>query len=131
MSEYRAIVDLKVKSHGVEQIIPAGTVITLSEAQAAHLVEAGKVVPIRSSETDVSTPASAPMPCLDSGGDLLIPVDSDSRYHWWNGGQSISVTLRELYEERAAIREFEGGQTRAEAEKGAEEDIYKNQDREK
>lgn len=27
---------------------------------------------------------------------LIIPFDSDKKYHWWNGGQSVIETLREL-----------------------------------
>jgi hypothetical protein len=27
---------------------------------------------------------------------LIIPLDSDSKYHYWNDGQSISVILAEL-----------------------------------
>lgn len=37
-----------------------------------------------------------PKPYLDKWGDLVIPYTSDSRYWWWNGGQSISETLKEL-----------------------------------
>ena len=29
-------------------------------------------------------------------GDLIIPFDSSSKYHYWNGGQSIEKTLDEL-----------------------------------
>jgi hypothetical protein len=129
MIKYQIVGNLKIKSQGVEQVIPAGTVITLSEAQAARLVKAGKVFPLRLSEKDVSTPA--PKPFLEAEDDLVIPVEADSRYHWWNGGQPISVTLRELYEERAAIREFEGGQSKEEAEIGARVDIQRILDEER
>ncbi len=27
---------------------------------------------------------------------LVIPFDSPQKYHWWNGGQSITETLNEL-----------------------------------
>jgi hypothetical protein len=88
-----------------------------------------KLDQIRQGLTEVHTPA--PKPFLDAEDDLVIPFDSDSRYHWWNGGQPISETLRELYEERAAIREFEGGQSREEAEIGARVDIQRILDKEK
>lgn len=39
-----------------------------------------------------------PMPYLTERGDLVIPFDSPSRYHWWNSGQSIAETLAELEE---------------------------------
>lgn len=30
---------------------------------------------------------------------LLIPSDSDKKYHWWNGGQGVIETLYELQRE--------------------------------
>jgi len=36
-------------------------------------------------------------PYLNAKGELIIPFTSDRRYHWWNGGQSIQQTLRELH----------------------------------
>jgi len=44
-------------------------------------------------------------PYLTAGGDLVIPFDSDPKYHWWKGGQSVKQTLAEV-------------RTRLEAEKG-------------
>lgn len=41
-------------------------------------------------------PVSPDRPYLDSEGDLVIPFDSDSRYHWWAGGQSIEETIKEI-----------------------------------
>jgi hypothetical protein len=35
-------------------------------------------------------------PFLTPGGDLSIPFDSDPKYHWWNGGQSVKQTLAEV-----------------------------------
>jgi hypothetical protein len=37
-----------------------------------------------------------PKPFLDSEGDPVIPFNSDPKYHWWNGGQTVSETIREL-----------------------------------
>lgn len=37
-----------------------------------------------------------PKPFFDADGGLIIPFGSDSRYHWWKGGQSISETEEEL-----------------------------------
>lgn len=36
-------------------------------------------------------------PYITDRGELIIPLTSDRRYHWWNGGQSIRETLRELH----------------------------------
>jgi hypothetical protein len=91
--------------------------------------EAGDVIPIRPGLKQTTDPDQFQKPYLDAQGDPVIPFDSDPRYHHWAGGQSLDATTRELWEERAAIREFEGGQTREEAERGALEDIQRIQAR--
>lgn len=35
-------------------------------------------------------------PHIDRHGTLVIPFSSDPKYHWWNKGQSILETLKEL-----------------------------------
>lgn len=35
-------------------------------------------------------------PYIASNGDLVIPFDSDPKYHWWNGGQGVEQTRTEL-----------------------------------
>ena len=35
-------------------------------------------------------------PFFTAGGDLSIPFDSDPKYHWWKGGQSVKATIAEL-----------------------------------
>jgi len=35
-------------------------------------------------------------PFLTAGGDLSIPFDSDPKYHWWKGGQSVKQTRAEV-----------------------------------
>jgi hypothetical protein len=41
-------------------------------------------------------PPKQPMPHLLADGTLVIPFGSPERYHWWNGGQSVSQTRKEL-----------------------------------
>lgn len=36
------------------------------------------------------------LPYLDDNGNLVIPFNSDKKYHWWNGGQSTKETVNEL-----------------------------------
>ena len=45
-----------------------------------------------------NTAAGKPLrrPYLTLGGDLVIPFDSDPKYHWWKGGQSVKATRAEL-----------------------------------
>ena len=33
------------------------------------------------------------MPYLEPNGNLVIPFESDSKYHWWKAGQSVSDTI--------------------------------------
>ena len=35
-------------------------------------------------------------PFLDGKEALVIPFDSEVKYHWWKGGQSIAKTLLEI-----------------------------------
>lgn len=37
-----------------------------------------------------------PPPYLNGRGELIIPCDCDPRYRWWDGGQSVAATLKEL-----------------------------------
>lgn len=51
--------------------------------------------------TSVGQEAAGPgrplrQPYLTPGGDLVIPFDSDPKYHWWKGGQSVKATIAEL-----------------------------------
>jgi hypothetical protein len=41
--------------------------------------------------------ALLPRPYINGRGELIIPFNADSRYHYWKpGGQSIAETLMEL-----------------------------------
>ena len=35
-------------------------------------------------------------PYIDPAGTIIIPFAADQKYHYWNGGQPLSETLREL-----------------------------------
>ncbi len=37
-----------------------------------------------------------PLPYFDKGGDIVIPFDSDKKYHYWAGGQLLSKTIEEI-----------------------------------
>lgn len=41
-------------------------------------------------------PGQKRQPSIDERGVLIIPHESDEKYHWWAGGQSIAKTLEEL-----------------------------------
>lgn len=33
---------------------------------------------------------------IDNSGNIIVPFNADPKYHFWNGGQSLSVTLQEV-----------------------------------
>ncbi|MBN2645043.1 MAG: hypothetical protein JXR59_06175 [Desulfuromonadaceae bacterium] len=92
------------------RLLPAGRELDLPEEKARALIAAG-----------IAEPADLPRPYLDTAGALVIPMNCPARFKWWAGGQSAADTRRELFEERAAIMEFDGGLSRAEAERRAAE----------
>jgi len=49
------------------------------------------------------------LPYLTPGGDLVIPFDSDPKYHWWKGGQSVASTRAEVLARMVAERAGHNG----------------------
>ncbi len=43
-----------------------------------------------------STSKPLRVPYLTLGGTLVIPFDSDPKYHWWKTGQSVEQTRAEV-----------------------------------
>lgn len=108
--------DFEAKTTTGTRAIAAGTVLDLSEEKAGKLLAAGVV--------KIVEPASfnpAALPYLDQRGRLVIPFDCPPKYRYWAGGQSVRETLRELFEERAAIMQHDGGLSREDAEREAAE----------
>jgi hypothetical protein len=35
-------------------------------------------------------------PYIDNSGTIIIPFNTDNKYHYWNGGQPLSDTMMEL-----------------------------------
>ena len=48
-------------------------------------------------------------PYVDKHSVLVIPFDSDPKYHWWAGGQSVLKTLRELRAPKEVIAMYGPG----------------------
>jgi hypothetical protein len=83
--KYQVLDKLKAKTpQGYVELSP-GQLISLEPEKAIKLVETGKIKPL-----------TAKKPSLKSDETLVIPFDSDPKYHWWAGGQSIADTLAEL-----------------------------------
>jgi len=41
-------------------------------------------------------------------GELRIPMNSDPKYHWWNGGQDLKETLEELNAPPEVMKKYVG-----------------------
>lgn len=108
--------DFEAKTTTGTRAIAAGTVLDLSEEKAGKLLAAGVVKIV---EPVSFNPAA--LPYLDQRGRLVIPFDCPPKYRYWAGGQSVRETLRELFEERAAIMQHDGGLSREDAEREAAE----------
>ena len=48
-------------------------------------------------------------PYIDKYGVLVIPFQSNPKYHWWAGGQTILETLRELRAPNEIIAKYGPG----------------------
>ena len=48
-------------------------------------------------------------PYVDKHSVLVTPFDSDPKYHWWAGGQSVLKTLRELRAPKEVIAMYDPG----------------------
>lgn len=46
------------------------------------------------------------IPYLDERGTLIIPTDSDPKFHYWKGGQSVVTTLKEINAPLEVLRRF-------------------------
>lgn len=104
---------------GTSKLVSAGTELELAAAKAELLIEKGIATGLELPWVfrEMQPPVNHDhKPYINQHGHLVIPHDGPRRYRWWQGGQPPSETLRELWEERAAIAEFDGGLTRAEAE---------------
>lgn len=100
--------------------ITAGTVLDLAEDKALKLVRAGVARPFVDPSAPWPPVDPDARPWIDERGCLVIPFNSPVKYRWWQaGGQSVMETLKELFEERAAIMEHDGGLSREEAEQEA------------
>lgn len=90
MNRYEVIADFAAKTpEGIKEL-KKGQVIRLSEQSAKQLLEAGKI---------------KPLPYLDNDG-LRIPFDSPKKYHWWNRGQGVLDTLKELKASEEIIKRY-------------------------
>ena len=102
---YKVTNDLKLKVQGVVKVFLAGSLINLPEKSAQIFVQQGKLVPVFEPVNDLNermaimgencSPEQI-QPYVTSFGVLVIPFNSDKKYHYWDGGQAVCSTLKEL-----------------------------------
>jgi hypothetical protein len=99
--------DPKKSTHRIEEVGPLGEIRVdrgvLGVDRAKGLGEIGEKWAKRDGPV-AEAPAERPRkPFFTAGGDLSIPFDSDPRYHWWKGGQSVKATTAELKAEQGLV----------------------------
>ncbi len=103
---FKVISGVNIKTAmGVTTLRP-GQVVKLSASSATALIEAGRIVPVFEPVDDLNERMCIQSenckpgqiePYVTSFGTLIIPFNSDKKYHYWKpGGQSLCDTLREL-----------------------------------
>lgn len=45
---------------------------------------------------ELNEKSPSPLPFFEADGSLVLPFNSDPRFHYWNGGQGIAETEREV-----------------------------------
>lgn len=76
--------------------------LRLAEVYRDELVEAVSTCQPRVSSSN----ENSSIPRISERGDLVIPMCAPARYRWWDGGQSIDETLRELGVSRAVWERY-------------------------
>lgn len=106
---YKVVHVLKVKVQGVIKTFPVGSIVKLPEKAAQMVIEQGKIRPVsedlpsgyelheRMAIQGESCKPEQVVPYVTDFGVLVIPWNSNPKYHYWeDGGQGVCDTLREL-----------------------------------
>lgn len=87
----------------VESLRAEGAELSLSNGQLVieaprGLLNEERIQQLRMHKPEIVALLSAtlPKPYIDDKGGLHIPMRGDPKYHWWNKGQCLEDTLREL-----------------------------------
>lgn len=99
---------LEIHANGTELVIRGPR----SQERLAKILLERKHEVLIALKTEKSEPIcdrEKPCPYLDPNGVLVIPFDSPKRFHWWNGGQGIFATLKELEANERIIRRYVPG----------------------
>jgi len=102
---YKVTSNLKLKVQGVIKVFLAGSVIKLPEEAAQMFIQQGKIEPVFKPINDLNERMAIMgencepeqiEPYVTDLGVLVIPFNSNKKYHYWARGQSICDTLKEL-----------------------------------
>jgi len=102
---YEVVIPFTVKTKQGDLNLHPGQVVTLEEVKAKKLIGEGKLIPIpfeaealneRMAIVGENCEPEQTEPFVTDFGVLVIPYNSDKKYHYWDGGQSVCDTLRQL-----------------------------------
>jgi hypothetical protein len=104
---FKVIQELTVKVNGTIKTFQVGSIVKLPIQAAQMFIEQGKLEPVvepaepmslneRMAIMGENTEPGQTQPHVTDFGVLVIPWNSDKKYHYWNGGTSVGDTLREL-----------------------------------
>ena len=113
---YKVINDVGVKTPKGVKTLKRGQVIKLAAVSAKALIEAGKIEPVFEPVDDLNERMAimgencAPeevKPYISAFNTLVIPWNSDPRYHYWKkSGKSILQTLKELEADGEILKRY-------------------------
>ena len=102
---YKVTTLFTVKTKQGDLTLHPGQVVTLAEEKAQMLIHQGKLVPVFEPVNDLNERMAIMgencepeevKPYVTDYGSLVIPWNSPPKYRYWQGGQSICKTLKEL-----------------------------------
>lgn len=102
---YKVTADIVLETPSGVKTLKCGQVIKMSALSAAPLIEAKKIEPVFEPMDDLkermcimgeNTEPGQTEPYVTDSGILVIPWNSSKKYHYWNGGQSVCDTLKQL-----------------------------------
>mgnify|MGYP001564519330 CR=1 FL=1 len=102
---HRVVQDLTVKVNGIIKTFHVGSIVRLPEKSAQIFIQQGKIIPMfeptdnlgeRMAIMGENCEPEQTEPFVTDFGVLVIPWNSDKKYHYWNSGQSVCDTLKEL-----------------------------------
>ena len=89
--KFRVVENITLKTGNGNIELRKGQTIEIQPEKVKKLIEAGKL---------------QPLPYITDYETLIITHNSPSRFHWWNRGQSVVDTLKELRASDEIIKRY-------------------------